>query len=125
MGPSPEQVATICDIAHDTSFRGSARSLRELLAASDYRQLRPDISAAILAEYLADCPEVVTQWSMYSDDKRTSGGWYLLKQGPRWTVGRLGQHATRTDERNYDSPVEACAHYILQELDFWAGLERR
>jgi hypothetical protein len=26
------------------------------------------------------------------------------------------------DEHNYDSPVEACAHYILQELDFWAGI---
>jgi len=122
MAPSFEQVATICRIAHDHSLRPEGKSLRELLMASNYRQLRPDISAEILCGYLADHPEVVTQWSMYSEDKRTSGGWYFLNYGRAGTVGRLGPRATRIDERHYGSAVEACAHYILEELDFWAGL---
>lgn len=58
---------------------------------------------------------------MYSDDKRTSGGWYFLRRGHRWIVGRL-ESQPRPDEREYDSQFEACAHFILLELDFWTGL---
>ena len=122
VAPSFEQVATICRIAHDHSLRPEGKSLRELLTASNYLRLRPGISAAMLCEYLADHPEVVDQWSMYSEDKRTSGGWYFLNYGRAGTVSRLGPRATRIDEHGHGSSVEACVNYILQELDFWAGL---
>lgn len=114
-------VETVCSIAHDSSGRGAGRSLRDLLEASDYARHRPSLTVATLAEYLADRPEVVTQWSMYSDDKRTSGGWYFLGRGQVWTVGRLGPNAVPTDERHYGSAVDACAEFILLELDFWAS----
>jgi hypothetical protein len=121
--PSPEQVATICRIAHENSLRrgGVCKSLRELITSSDYRRLRPSISKAALTEYLADHPDVVTEWTMYSGDKRTSGGWYFLDSGQGWTVGHLGPDSRRTDERTYDSPFEACAEYLLLELDSWSG----
>jgi len=114
-------VATICTIAHESSGRGAGRSLRDLLNASDYARHRSSLTVASLAEYLVDRPEVVTQWSMYSDDKRTSGGWYFLERGQEWTVGRLAPNAVPTDERHCGSVVEACADFILLELDFWAS----
>jgi hypothetical protein len=114
-------VATICSIAHDSSRRGAGRSLRDLLKASDYARHRSSLTVATLAEYLVDRPEVVTQWSMYSDDKRTSGGWYFLERGQGWTIGRLGPNAVPTDERHYDSAAEACAEFILLELDSCAS----
>jgi hypothetical protein len=125
MAPSLSEIATICRIAHDSSLRGAGISLRELLKASDYRRLRPDITEAAVAEYLADHPEVVTQWSMYSDDKRTRGGWYFLDDGNLWAVGRVGPKGARTDERKCRSPSDACAHFVLLELDFLASLSDR
>jgi hypothetical protein len=118
---SSEHVATICSIARDSSGRGAGRSLRDLIKASEYARHRPSLTVATMAEYLVDRPEVVTQWSMYSGDKRTSGGWYFLDHGQGWTVGRFGPHAAPTDERHYASAVQACAHFILLELDFWAS----
>jgi hypothetical protein len=114
-------VATICSIAHDSSGRGAGTSLRDLLKASDYARHRSNLTVATLAEHLVDRPEVVTQWAMYSEDKRTNGGWYFLERGQGWTVGRLGPNAVPTDERHYGSAVEACADFILLELDFWAS----
>jgi hypothetical protein len=120
---SPQQVAAVCRLAEDISAGGAGTPLRELLDATGYRLLRPGLTVGVLTEYLTDHPEVVTQWSRYSDDKRTSGGWYFLESGTSWSVGRLGPHAARTDDHHYASPPEACANFILQELDFWVNLQ--
>ena len=121
MHPTPQQIAGICRIAHDNSLRGSGRSLRELLEATEYRQLRADLTEPAIADYLASHPDVASEWSMYSDDKRTSGGWYFVHRDHRWIVGRV-ESEPRHDEREYESRLEACAHFILLELDFWASL---
>ena len=51
--PSSQDISKICDVARDSSSRGSGSSLRELIDQSEYRRLRPTITAAVLAEYLA------------------------------------------------------------------------
>ena len=124
MKPSSEQLANICGIAHDSSLRGAGRSLHELIDTSGYRHLRPSLSEGLIADYLAEHPELVAQWSMYSDDKRTSGGWYFLHEADSWVVGRLGPAGNRSDELHFDSASEACARFILLELDFWMNLQR-
>ena len=50
----------------------------------------------------------------YSEDKRTDGGWYILRDG---TVGRLGKPATK---RQFESLHQAVAEYVILELDFWS-----
>ncbi len=113
-----EAAAIVCGIVRDRS----RSSLRDLLRATDYARLRSGLSAADLVTYLADHPDVVGEWLAYSEDKRTVGGWYCLNQDGAWIVGRLGPRATRVDERRHTSSVEACAEFILLELDFWAAL---
>ena len=122
MDPSHDQLARLCRIARDSSARGAGASLRELLAASGYRGLRPSLTETGIAEYLGHHPELVTQWSMYSENKRTTGGWYFTQSGYVWIVGRLGSRGARSDERTHDSRPEAGAQFILLELDFWSSL---
>jgi hypothetical protein len=119
---SSEDLERICRIGHDSSMRGQGLPLRQLLADTRYRELRGRIDHGILMQHLVERPDLAQQWLMYSEDKRTSGGWYLTTKGPEWEVGRLDAGKGPIDQRGYGSGVEACASYILLELDFWATL---
>jgi hypothetical protein len=107
----------MCSVAREHSRRGG-KSLRDLLADARYRELRSEITSATLREYLAANPTVVDEWKAYSEDKRTRGGWHLTGSGESWEIGRAEGGGTLL----YGSGEEACAEFILRELDFWTAL---
>lgn len=119
---SSDDLEGICRIGHDSSIRGQGLSLGQLLAETRYGELRGRIDHGSLMQHLVERPELAQQWLMYSEDKRTSGGWYLTTKGPEWEVGRLDGGSRPIDQSRYGSSAEACASYILLELDFWATL---
>jgi hypothetical protein len=96
------------------------RSLRDLIAETGYRELRPTLSRQDVADHLARHPGLVLEWLRYSEDKRTSGGWYLLHPATGWVVGRLAGPDQERELRFTTGP-EACAEFILRELDSVAG----
>jgi hypothetical protein len=106
----------ILRIAHDTSMRGAGVSLRDALSLTAYRELRPQFGESDLLPYLRDHPALIEDWLLYSYDKRTDGGWYLLQDGTIGEIGRIAQ-ATR-----FPSLEQAVAAYVVRELDFWANL---
>ena len=57
---------------------------------------------------------------MYSDDKRTDGGWWL-SEDPLF----IGNLKSRSEKLFFDSIEQAVAEYVKRELDFWANLNRR
>ena len=59
-------------------------------------------------------PDLVLQWIEYSEDKRTSGGWYIIEKTRE--IGRLHEPETK---RRFSSIEEAVAEYVVRELDFW------
>jgi hypothetical protein len=96
------------------------RSLRDLVAETGYRDLRPTLSRQEITDYLTRHPGLVLEWLKYSEDKRTSGGWYLFHPSTGWVVGQLaGPEQER--ELRFGSGPEACAEFILRELDSVAG----
>ena len=116
MGPSPDQLDAICRIPE-----GLVRApLRQLVTETRYREVRPTLSRENLAEHLSRHPGLVRDWLRYSEDKRTSGGWYLMHPASGWLVGRLGGPETDRELR-FGSGPEACAEFILRELDGVAG----
>jgi len=54
-------------------------SIFSLLEATGYFGLRDQISAGNIHTALLRCPESTEEWMQYSEDKRTSSGWYLTK----------------------------------------------
>ena len=117
-GIDPGELQSILSIGHDASLRGAGRSLRNLLAATRYRELRPRISEPALATALREDPATVDVWLRYSEDKRTSAGWYFTRQLAHWTVGRL--RPPKADR--FSTGEEGCAAFIVRELDFWVGV---
>jgi hypothetical protein len=98
-------------------MRGEAISLKEALARTRYKELRPSFAPVDLVSVIQDYPGVTEEWMSYSEDKRTSGGWYLLRDG---MIGKVGDPES---ERSFASLSEAVAEYVVRELDFWVSVE--
>jgi hypothetical protein len=113
-----EDLLTILSIGHDTSMRGEGLSLNDALKRSRYLAVRPGIYVDEIISALKDDPNLVLQWITYSEDKRTSGGWYILAE-----KNEIGQITSEVPITTFDSIEEAVAHYVLHELDFWASLD--
>lgn len=110
-------IAGVLAIGHATSFRGEGLSLRDAINRSGYRDIRPTLDWQDLLPYIQQQPELVEQWVMYSEDKRTSGGWYVLRSA---AVGRI--EPTETSEQ-FETIEEAVSVFVVRELDFWANLK--
>ena len=116
MSDADADLLAILRIGHETSVRGAGRSLREALACTHYTDRRSALEPEDLLPLIRTRREFAEEWLAYSEDKRTSGGWYLLRSGE---IGRIGDPGSQV---RYDSLEEAVAAYVVRELDFWAGL---
>lgn len=116
MPGSNADLLAILRVGHDTSMRGAGLSLREALRRTRYADRRPTLGPADLYSLLLEHPELSETWLAYSEDKRTSGGWYLLRSR------ELGQFGRPETHKHFDSLEKAVAEYVVRELDFWAGI---
>lgn len=101
----------------------AGRSMDELLEGLDYATLRRAIDRYSLTAFVQRHPDCVDAWQGYSADKRTTGGFYFLSN--QCQVGSVEAGGVRTDALTFESVAEACATYILRELDYWAALSER
>jgi hypothetical protein len=106
----------ILRIGLETSRRGAGLSLRDALSRTHYTYRRSGFGPRELVPLIGSRRELAEGWFAYSEDKRTSGGWYLLRSGE---IGRAGDPGSRL---RFDTLEEAVATYVVRELDFWAGL---
>jgi hypothetical protein len=111
------QFLAILAIGHDTSMRGEGISLKDALARTDYTNVRAGVTSADLVPLIRSNRGFVMQWVMYSQDKRTSGGWFLDEEA--CSVGRV---SVPDNTIRFDSIEEAVADYVLRELDYWSRL---
>lgn len=117
MAANENELLDILRIGREASMRGEGISLREALARTRYGDLRPSFAPADLVSIIQNYPEVIEEWMLYSEDKRTSGGWYLLRDGK---IGKVGDTES---QKSFASLGEAVAEYVVRELDFWVSLE--
>jgi hypothetical protein len=94
----------------------SRTSLRDALQRAGYAQSRPFFGVADVRAVLASHPSLVDDWLLYSQDKDTPEGWYVLRDAE---VGQLLKPAA---QRQFASIQEAVAAFILHELDHHAGV---
>ena len=116
-----DEVLRILKIArdHSTLRGGRGLSLRDLLEECNFRQLRPRLASSHIEAVLEKHPGEITMWLAYSEDKRTSVGWYFANVGEsRWQIGKLdGTHEL------FESPIAACSEFVLRELDTWSTID--
>ena len=118
MSASEQELLAILRIGQDTSMRGEGISLREALSRASYLAIREHFGTADLVPILDRNAYFLDQWLAYSQDKRTSGGWWLAED-----FGSIGQVNSPDSVTNFSTPASAVAEYVLRELDFWASLQ--
>jgi len=111
-----EDLLAILRIGHDTTIRGEGLPVRDALARTRYRELRTSFQESDLLPHIEAHPAFVEEWLGYSEDKRSVGGWYILRNG---TVGQVHPPATSV---TFGSLQQAVAAYVVRELDFWANV---
>jgi hypothetical protein len=116
METTNETILAILRIGHETSMRGEGLSLRDALSRADYVDARKRFAARDLVPVIQAHKEFIQQWLMYSEDKRTSGGWYLKETGE---IGRADDH---NSTQRFKSIENAVAEYVVRELDYWAAV---
>jgi hypothetical protein len=119
-----EEIEAIARIAELHRPRGSSdhpwagRSLADLLELTEYRRIRKELTEGQLERWLAARPQIVKRWVWWSEDKRTTCGFYLER------LPRRGWHIVSLSSgpgAEYRTAKAAVAAYILRELDCWAG----
>ncbi len=94
-------------------------SMLKLLKESGYVENADLISEMQILEYVRKHSELINTWLHYSEDKRTSEGWYInspsanQKISDLWIVGSYPNGETR----EFRDDVSACAFYIKQEKE--------
>ena len=104
----------ILHVGRDTSMRGAGISLLEAISRSRYEEFSPSFSPSDLLPLVQENSTLAQEWAAYSEDKRTSGGWYL-------TGRQIGQ-VTTDQKLEFASTEEAVANYVVHELDFWVSV---
>jgi hypothetical protein len=114
-----DPVGAALGFPNDVSHLGRGYSIARQLQRIGYRQIRPFLSEALLETRLQARPELMKPWFAYSEDKRTSGGWYLTREGEVWVVGRVGTKTQPAVAESFPVEARAVAVFVLRELDFW------
>ena len=86
-----------------------------LLKESGYFEMYDQVSEADIVEELKKHPELIDDWLMLSEDKRTSG-WCFTQENQKYSVG----YYPRTPNfrlTTYPKAKEACAAFIKLEIE--------
>lgn len=111
-----QELTAVLQVAHLASRRGEGLSFWAARERVGYPRLRLHFDAKDLVPILQATPRLVQDWLRYSEDKRTSGGWYLLEPGT------IGQMEGGSGELTFPSLEEAVAAFVVRELDYFDSL---
>lgn len=111
-------IAKICSMPKDFHSH-TDKNIIQLFNETGYLKEPKIVSKEALIEYLENNPELIKEWEKYSGDKHYSSSWYFLNNDPEWIVG-YASVPSQEQKRVYQSRFEACAEFILHELEMFA-----
>lgn len=85
--------------------------LQELVRRSGYFEVHEQVTEEEIRRVLLQHPEYVNVWLTYSEDKRTSSGWYLLRESEQtYVVGYFEADVVVQDPQTHTVKVVGCRH---------------
>lgn len=88
------------------------RSVTDLVRDAGAAEQAETLTADRLERFLLDNRPVIEDWLSYSENKRTSSGWYFREVEGGYLVGRYPED----EVIRFSDPVAACAAFILREI---------
>jgi len=112
-------VAAVARMPVDFKEQGTLSAV-ELIRRSGVVENPQALSSAAVRSCLVEEPALVDAWEAWSQDKRTSTGWYFAPDGSRYVVGFYPSQ----EESTFNDPFEACSAFILHEVQELMGYAR-
>ena len=108
-----EIAAKVIGMPRQFSIRGDI-SIYKILEQSGYFENHVAITASEIRKALRAKPGSIQFWLQYSEDKRTSGGWYFkYNDDGSFSIGNLKGEP----ETLFLDGIDACAEYIKKEIE--------
>lgn len=106
---SVESIRRICSLPAD--IRRGRKSPYELVHGAGIEPRT--LTTASVTRVLRSNSELVTDWLHWSEDKRSTAGYYFLEEKGGYVVG----HYPDEDRVEFDDPIAACADFIVKEVN--------
>jgi len=112
----PNTVINIINIPVEYNKRDDV-SIFSLIEESGYFNAHDQITYDDIRAAIVEYPESVNAWLQYSEDKRSSDGWYFKPADQGYEVGFFGQKMIDRKHQIYSNRLEACAVFIKNEIE--------
>ncbi len=94
------------------------KSFYDLIKETGYFENSNKVFEDDIAYVLLDNSELIEKWFEWSENKRSSDGWYLLTNDSRkYEVGRIDEEGKRGQFLEFTDKRNACAVFIKREID--------
>jgi hypothetical protein len=100
-------IEKICSLP--LNFNKGDKSVLALLNESQFLILYKEINVPDIIDYLQKHVNLIDIWKRFSENKRTSGGFY-------YSTNYIGSLSDSNFDKTFTSDIEACAEYILKEI---------
>jgi hypothetical protein len=107
-------IKNICQIP--IKFKTENKSIFDLLKETGYFENPDSVTIELIEEYLNKNQNIIHDWLIYSQDKRTSSGWYIIEKDKSIIVGYLN-NGKREKEKEFNDLVKACSVFIVNEIN--------
>jgi hypothetical protein len=87
------------------------KSFFQYIAESGYLDNPEALSVDRVTAFLNQNLDMVHEWFLYCEDKRTSGGWYISDEDDKFVIGKI--HGARQE---FSDRIIACAEFIVREI---------
>jgi hypothetical protein len=116
---SDPAVERLCRLPAD--FYSGSKSMLQLIAESGIDASPEALTVTTVLAYIADHPDLINQWLLWSANKRVSSGWYFLRQSTGYVVG----FRPKGEVLSFAQAAPACAEFVVREVKAMMALSRQ
>lgn len=113
MATKDDCIEKICNLP--LYFKVAEKSSFTLLQESKFVDFHNDITKQDIIDYLSRHKNLIDNWEIWSEDKRT-WGYYLILNPDNYSVGSLDQDGKENFSKSFATAEEACAEFIMREV---------
>jgi hypothetical protein len=112
-GTKDNCIEKICNLPIE--FKATDKSSLTLLLESKFTDFYNVITKQDIKDYLSRHKNVIDNWEIWSEDKRTRG-YYLSIGLDKYFVGSLDKDGKENFSKSFSTIDDACAEFILREV---------
>lgn len=111
-------IKKIISLPVDFNKIANSKSIYSLLRETGYYEIYNKVTEGVIELELINRTQYIAPWLIWSENKRSSKGWYFFKnENNKFVVAYLGPDEKNESNTEFDHAVEACAQYIKKEIE--------